>query len=165
MKQALSFIVILLAAALSCGLLTAQNLPAIPPSERILTTESVRNFWINTLQQQPVPAKPTGLHPEKQAAWQRDLDSRESLIKGIRNGDRNIDAKLAQLRHNAAAWRKQGNETEADAAETKLREIQEHLARLETLEIQRKAAQSQIDAAERLKGIEAEISAIRASCN
>ncbi len=165
MKKTFPSIVALLAAALSCGLLTARNLPSIPPSERILTIESVRNFWINSLQQQSIPTKPTGLHPEKQAAWQRNLDSRESLITAIRNGDRNIDARLAQLRHNATAWRKQGNETEAEAAEARLREIQEHLALLETLELQRKAAQSQIDAAERLKGIEAEIAAIRASCD
>lgn len=165
MKQAFPFIVILLAAALWCGSLAAQNLPAIPPSERILTTESVKNFWINTLQNQPVPAKPTRLHPEQQAAWQRDLDSRESLIRSIRNGDRNIDAKLAQLGHNAAAWRRQGNETEAEAAEAKAREIHIYLARLATLELQRKAAQSQIDAVERLKNIEAEIAAIRASCD
>ncbi|MES2922520.1 MAG: hypothetical protein V4819_13285 [Verrucomicrobiota bacterium] len=165
MKHAVPFIVILLAIGLSCVSPGAQDLPAIPPSDRILTTESVKNFWLNTLQQQPVPAKPTGLHPEQQAAWQQDLDSRASLIRAIRNGDRNTDAKLAELRHNATAWRQQGNGKDADAAEAKLREIQEHLARLETLEIQRKAAQSQIDAAETLKSIAAEIAAIRECCN
>ena len=165
MKQAVPFIVILLAAGLSCGSLAAQDLPEIPPSERILTTDSVKNFWLNSLQQQPIPTKPTGLHPEKQEVWQRELDSRESLIKAIRNGERNIDAKLAQLRHNAAAWRRQGNETEAEAAEAKHREIQEHLVLLEILELQRKATKAQIDSAEALKGIEAEIAAIRQSCH
>lgn len=165
MKHPASVIAILIAAVLSCEIARAQLLPAIPPSGRILTTGDVKNYWLNTLQNQPVPPKPTGLHPERQAGWQRDLDSRESMIRSIRKGDRNIDAKVAELTHNAEAWRRQGNEKEAEAAETKLREIRRHLALLETLELQRQAARSQIDAAERLKGIEARIAELRASCD
>lgn len=164
MKQIASFLAALLVHGLSCGGLAARSLPAIPPSTRILTTEQVKNYWINSLQHQPVPSKPSGLHPEQQSAWRRNLESLESLIRSVRNGERDTDAKLAQLRHNADAWHQLGNEPEAEAAETKLRVIQGYLALMETLEMQRKAAQSQIDAAERLKGIEAEIAALRASC-
>lgn len=165
MKLVVSFIAGLLALGLSCGGLAAQSLPAIPPSTRILTTDLVKNYWINSLQHKPIPSKPLALHPEQQSAWQRNLESLDFLIRSVRNGERDTDAKLAQLRHNADAWNQLGNEAEAEAAETKLRVIQGYLALMETLEMQRRAAQSQIDAAERVKNIEAEIAALRASCN
>ena len=41
----------------------------------------------------------------------------------------------------------------------------EHLARLETLELQREAARAQIEAAERIAEIEAEISRLRRLCD
>lgn len=165
MKLAFSFFAGLLAFGLSCGGLAAQSMPAIPPSTRILTTVQVKSYWVNSLQYLPVPSKPLGLHPQQQSAWQRNLESINSLIRSVRNGDRDTDAKLAQLRHNADAWHQLGNEPEAEAAETKLRLIQGYLALMDTLEMQRRAAQSQIDAAERVKNIEAEIAALRAACD
>ena len=164
MKKLVPIVAILLLGCLG-GRLAAQSLPTIPPSTRILTQEQVKNFWITSLQHQPIPPQPLGLHPERQSAWERSVVALDALIQSVRHGERDIDAKLVQLLHNAGAWHQLGNEKEAEAAEARLREIQGFLALMETLEMQRRAAQSQIDAAERLRDIEAEISALRAACN
>ena len=165
MKQAILRIVFLFGFLVSAACLQAGTLPNLPEADRILTMEEVKNYWINHLRQSPVPPKPNGLHPEDQRAWQADIETRKSLIQSIRNGDYDIHAKLAQLHQNANFWKTRKNDSDAEAAEGKIRELQEYLARLETLETLRKAAQSQIDAADRLKTIEAEISAIRRSCS
>ncbi|MES2661112.1 MAG: hypothetical protein V4689_20995 [Verrucomicrobiota bacterium] len=143
------------------GVLRAEPLPVIPASSRILTTELVKNFWINTLSRKPIPSKPSGLHPEMQAAWQRALDDRRATIQSIESGCRETEARLAMHSHNAAAWRMQGNETAALAAEAELRILHEHLAKLQLLEMQRHAAHAQIDAAERLREIESRLSNLR----
>ena len=59
---------VLLSLYLAAMAVRAEQLPAIPVSSRILDLEQVKNFWVNTLSRKPIPPKPTGLHPEQQAA-------------------------------------------------------------------------------------------------
>jgi hypothetical protein len=157
---------LLIAAVFASGKLLAAPMPDLPSSERILTLENVRSYWINTLQARPIPTKPLGLHPERQSEWQRKLNQRNALIESLRRGDYDTDANLAALRHNAAVWRQQGKLAEAEAADARIREINEHLSRMATLEMQRRAAQSQIDSAQRLKEMAAALSELNSSsCN
>lgn len=136
-------------------------LPAIPPSDRVITVQEVRNFWINQLLRLPIPTKPSGLYPQEQAAWRSRLNARKATLTAIESGHYGTEAKIVQLTHNAHAWRLKGNETEAKKAETELRNIELHLAKLATLSLQREAAQAQIDSAERIRAIEAEVSTCR----
>jgi hypothetical protein len=141
----------------------SETLPEIPGSSRVITFPQVRNFWIRALQAKPVPPKPNGLHPDRQSTWSRALADRNATIEAIRNGDHDTEALLVLHSHNAAAWRLSGNEEAAMAEEATLRELREHLARMHTLEFLARAAQSQIDSAERLRNIEAELESLRAT--
>lgn len=134
------FLIYLLAAALH-----SEPLPAIPASSRILTIEQVANFWVNTLSRKPVPSKPSGLHPERQAAWQRAFDDRRATILSVTHGYREGEARLAMLAHNSAAWRRQGNEQAALAADAELRRWAKHLSVMDTLAVWRQVGQTQIE--------------------
>ena len=134
---------------LAATALHAEPLPAIPASTRILTVEQVKNFWVNTLSRKPIPSKPSGLHPELQAAWQDALDDRRATIQSVTSGWREDEARLAMHSHNATAWRMQGNEKAALAAEAELRRWQRHLSVMDTLEMVRRAAQAGIDSRDR----------------
>lgn len=140
-------------------------MPQIPPSDRVLSVQEVKNFWINTIKKMPIPNKPTGLHPEKRHQWHAKLEWRKGFISDVRNGVYDTNAKLVQLKHNADAWHRQGNEKKSQVAKVQLREMNEHLARLEVLELQRRAAQAQINAAEKIRALEEEISLLRSSCS
>ena len=140
---------VLLMLYLAAAAVRAEQLPAIPGSSRILDLEQVKNFWVNTLSRKPIPSKPTGLHPEQQAAWQRALDDRHATIRSVMSGWREEEARLAMLSHNATAWRMQGNEMAAQNAEAELRRWQQHHSIMDTLQMVRRAAQSEIDARER----------------
>lgn len=96
----------------------------------------------------PVSPKPSGLYPKEQAAWKRRLDARESKFKAIEAGQYGTEARIAQLSHNAAAWRIKGNEEKAIKCDAELQIIEVYLAKLETLKLQRDAAQSQIETTE-----------------
>ena len=137
-----------------------ESLPTIPASDRILTVEQVRNFWINSLLRKPIPPKPSGLYPRQQATWRYQLATRQAAITAIESNQYATEARMAQLSHNSAAWRRRGNEVEANKCDAELRKIELHLAELETLSMQRAAAQAQIDAAERIKQLEATISSL-----
>lgn len=135
---------LLLCLLLPTSLRASEFLPAIPPSDRVITVQEVRNFWINQLLRLPIPAKPSGLYPQEQAAWRSRLNARKATLTAIETGHYGTEAKIAQLTHNAHAWRLKGNETEAKKAETELRSIELQLAKQETLRLQREAAQAQI---------------------
>lgn len=139
------------------------NLP-IKPSERILTSQEVKNGWVNATRALPIPSKPTGLHPKAQAEWRNGLERRKAFILAVESGVHDKRAEVIALEHNIGAWRLRGEEAKAVETEERLRELLEHHARLETLELQRRAALAQITTAERLRAVEAELSALRSSC-
>jgi hypothetical protein len=137
----------------------------IPPSDRILTVEEVKNFWINSVQCLPVPPEPSGLHPRAKEQWRDGLRRRQSFVRAVRSGVHDTRAIQVQLRHNARTWRLRGNEDEADTVTKQLRKLREHLARMNALKAQRRSALAQIAATEKLAAIEAELAALRSSCS
>jgi len=139
----------------------SDELPPIPASDRVITLREVRNFWINTLLKRPIPPKPSGLYPREQAAWICRMNERKAMLDAIEVGHFGTEARMAQLAHNAHAWRLKGNEKEAKMAESELRTIETHLSKLSTLNLQRLAAEAQIESAERLRAIEAGMSSWR----
>lgn len=143
----------------------AEQLVPIPPSDRVFTVTEIKNFWVNALRKLPMPKKPSGLHPEAQEEWRRNLNRRRAFVNSVRAGDYDTQAVIVQLGHNTEAWRWRGEEEKAEATLKKLRMRQEHLARMELLEMQRRAATTQIEALENLKAIEIELSALRSSCS
>ncbi len=146
-----------------CGVLTshATVLPEIPPSERILSIEEVRNYWVNTLRGRPVPPRPTGLHPDQQRQWSDMVRARQHLIERARQGEFDDQAAFVALRHNANAWRMRGDEEQAEKIEAKLRALEIHRKQLEVLETQRRAALAQIEMAERVAALESRLSSLR----
>lgn len=154
-------ILFILCLMLPGSLRASDFLPSIPRSDRVITVQEVRNFWINRLLRLPIPTKPSGLYPQEQAAWRSRLNARKATLTAIESGHYGTEAKIAQLTHNAHAWRLRGNEKEAKNAEAELRRIELHLAKLATLQLQREAAQAQIDSAERIRALEAEVSSCR----
>lgn len=136
----------------------------VPPSDRILTAGEVKNFWVNAVRALPVPNEPSGLHPGAQARWRRNLERRLDFVEAVRAGAHDTRAELVRLEHNREAWRRRGDEAQAAAAANRMRDLREHLARLETLRSQRQAARAQVETARTLEAIEAELAALRASC-
>lgn len=136
---------VLLLIHLLAAALRSEPLPAIPASTRILAIDQVENFWVNTLLRKTVPSKPSGLHPERQAAWQRALDDRRATILSVTHGYRENEARLAMLAHNSGAWRRLGNEQAAVAADAELRRWAKHLSVMDTLAVWREVGQSQIE--------------------
>lgn len=158
---------VLLASVLLAVAAPAGDFPdlVIPPSDRVLSMQEVKNHWINTVRDLPIPRKPNGLHPQARERWRANLQKRQDFIEAVRSGTHDTRAELARLEHNAEAWRRQGNEERAAATTTQLRGLREHLARLELLEVQRQAALAQIEASRQLAAIQAELDALRSSCS
>lgn len=152
---------LILCLVLPSSLRASDFLPSIPRSERVITLKEVRNFWINQLLRLPIPTKPSGLYPQAQAAWRCRLNARIATLTAIESGHYGTEAKIAQLTHNANAWRLKGNENEAKKSEAELRDLELHLAKLATLSLQREAAQAQIDSAARIRALEAEVASWR----
>lgn len=141
--------------------LQAADLAPLPPSDRIHSTEEVKHFWLNVLRHQPLPPKSTGLHPEKQRARDREIARRSKLMKEIRAGAHDIDARLASLEHNLGAWKLKGNQEAAKETEEELRSLNEHLAKVAALNAQRELALKASAAIDQIEALEAEISALR----
>jgi hypothetical protein len=141
----------------------ADKLPVLPEPQRVLTIRDVKNYWLNTLAAAPIPPRPLGLHPEEQRAWDRAVARRKDCIAAIKRGDYDTEARLAQFEHNIVAWRNSGDEKKARAEERKLLELREHIARMETMEEQKRAAAAQLEANQRLQRIEAEVSSLRSA--
>ena len=137
---------------------------SIPPSDRVLSVQEVKNFWINTTRMQRIPREPSRLHPDARAKWKRLVAQRQDFIEAIRSGDLDTEAELAQLKHNTVAWRLQGHPEKSEASSRKRRELETHLARLQSLSAQRLAALAQADAAVQIRRLDAERLAMRSSC-
>ncbi len=146
---------------LACAPLRAVSLPDIPPTDRVLTREEVKNFWLNALRAQPLPPKPTRLHMDKLRAWEARLESRKNLMAEIRGGLHDTNARLASLSHNVEAWKLLGNPAKSREAELELMALKEHLAKLETLEAQRRAAEQVVAMSNRISELQAEIDSLR----
>lgn len=140
----------------------ALELPGIPPSDRILSLEQVRNFWINSIRGARMPPRPNGLHPKEQEKWDRQLAERRRLVRAIREGTHDTRAQLARLEHNAAAWDRLGDDTRAAQAEERLHALREHLAKLAELEERRRLWVKLGESLDRIDALEAEISSLRA---
>ncbi|BCX48483.1 hypothetical protein HAHE_23910 [Haloferula helveola] len=140
-------------------------LPEIPRSDRVLSLDEVKNYWINTLCRAPLPAKGNGLHPEQQqrrvAAEQQILDR----IRQIREGKHDTAAQLARLAHNADAYDKLGDAAAAGETEARLFALREHLAKLAKLEAERALAEKLDEELDRIDSLEAEISSLKSQIN
>ncbi|MGJ8722946.1 MAG: hypothetical protein ACSHYB_00200 [Roseibacillus sp.] len=136
----------------------SRKLPKIPTSTRILTLEEVRNYWVNQLSRKSLPKKPSGLHPEKQARWRTLVTQRRQFIASIRAGHFQTEANLALLRHNFAAYTALKQDDEAEKTATKLRNLENHLAKMKTLRLQQEAAKKELAASQQLTALRNEIS-------
>jgi hypothetical protein len=145
---------------LACSL-KAGNLPSVPPSDRVLSTEEVKNYWLNAIPKKKLPPKANGLHPEDQAHRERVIQQRKNLMQQVRQGVHDTDAKLATLAHNVDAHTKRGEDQKAKHAEERLFALREHLSKLATLEVQRETARKLAEAHDQIAGLESEISALR----
>ncbi|MEK7951100.1 hypothetical protein [Luteolibacter soli] len=122
----------------------------MPPSDRVLTVEQVKTFWVSRLRSEALPSKSTALHPEKDAARRSEIHRRRGLMEEIRAGHHDLAARLVCLSHNVEAWSRLGDEPKSDAAEQRLIRLREHVAKLATLEAQREAAVKVGEAADRM---------------
>ena len=135
-----------------------QNFPQIPPSDRILTVTEVQNYWVHQLSNKPLPKKPTGLHPEKQAKWRNFVAQRNSFIASIQAGQFKTKATLAQLRHNSAAYTALKQDDEAAKTLAQLRDLEAHLEKMKTLRLQQDAAKKELADSKKLAALRNEIS-------
>lgn len=147
-------------ALLCLGRLAALELPAIPASDRVLTREEVKNFWMNHIQRSPLPPKGTGLHPDVQRAHAQAKVDRAKLIQRIKAGDFDTRAQLARLEHNVDALEKLGDMEAAKATEERLHKLREHLATLAKLQADRELAKRASEALDRIAALEAEIATL-----
>jgi hypothetical protein len=102
----------------------AQDLPTIPDSDRILTQDEVKNFWINSL---PVAQEPSRLARNYKGlieAYHEQIRSRQSFIAMIQSGEYDLQARIAMLRHNVATYRLKGAEEKAAALEERLEDLE-----------------------------------------
>lgn len=141
--------------------LSAANFPLVPPSDRVLTVQEVKSFWVNRLRSQPLPPKVTLLHPEKDAARRAEIHRRQALMEEIRIGQHDLAARLVCLSHNVEAWSRLGDEPKSEASEQRLIRLREHVAKLATLEAQRAAAVKVGEAADRMALMTEEIQQLK----
>lgn len=138
----------------------------IPESDRMLSTEEVKNFWIHQIRKALLGSRPLGLEPEKQKKWDALVAKRKGQIAAIKRGSYDNEARLAQLRHNAEAWKRLGNLEKSRGANQQMMELEVHLAQLEALEADKKKSEEEAKAAqasvEHMKRLESEIKALRA---
>jgi len=141
--------------------LTAAAFPMVPASDKVLTADGVKTFWVESLRSQPLPPKSTRLHPEKNAARKASISRRRGLMKEIRAGQHDLAARLVCLSHNVEAWGRQGNDLKSYETELQLLRLREHVAKIATLEAQREAAIKVGEAADRVGQMDAEIQRLR----
>jgi hypothetical protein len=137
--------------------LSAADFPVIPPSDRVLTVQEVKSYWLNRLRAQPLPPETTRLHPEKAAARRAEIRRRRALMEDIRAGHHDLAARLVCLSHNLEAWSRRGEDAKSDACEQRLIRLREHVATLAALEARREAAVKVGEAAERMAAMSEEI--------
>lgn len=114
--------------------LAAANFPVVPRSERVLSEEDVKDFWITRLRSMPFPPPEPG---ELEGESERELARRKALTQEIREGLHDVAARLVSLNHNVEAWIRRGNLDEAARTEERLVRLRERLARLAELEARR----------------------------
>ena len=141
--------------------LSAAHFPVVPPSDRVLTVEQVKTFWVSRLRTETLPPKATLLHPEKDATRRSEIQRRQGLMEEIRAGQHDLAARLVCLSHNVEAWSRLGDEPNSDATEQRLIRLREHVAKLATLEAQREAAVKVGEAADRMATMSEEIQRLK----
>ena len=141
--------------------LSAADFPVVPRSDRVLTVQEVKTFWLNRLRSQALPPEATLLHPEKDAARRNEIHRRRALMEQIRAGQHDLAARLVCLSHNVEAWSRLGDEEKSDAVEQRLIRLREHVAKLATLEAQRDAAVKVGEAADRMAAMSEEIQQLK----
>ncbi|MEP4076817.1 hypothetical protein [Haloferula sp.] len=149
---------------LVCSLHGAE-LPAIPESNRVLTSDEVKNYWLNAIPKMELPAKGNGLHPEQQAKRERKIEQRKTLMREIKSGKYDVDAKLASLSHNVVAHTQLGETDKAKMSEERLYLLREHLSKLATLKAQRDIAEKLSEATDQIASLKAEISSLEQTIN
>ena len=141
--------IVLLLALLAPLTTRAVELPKIPASTRILTTEEVQNYWFNTLRNQPRPKRPSGLYPLQQRMWDREREAEKARLRAILNGKYQSEALLAALTHNVEVYRALEKWEALAATQSEIQRILEHRSKMAALEAQRQSAERVANAAER----------------
>jgi hypothetical protein len=141
--------------------LSAADFPVVPLSDRVLTVEQVKTFWVKRLRSQALPPQATPYHPERNPVRRTEIQRRRGLTEEIRAGHHDLAARLVCLSHNVEAWSRLGDEPKSDAAEQRLIRLREHVAKLATLEAQREAAVKLGDAADRMVAMSEEIQQLK----
>lgn len=116
--------------------LAAANFPVVPRSERVLSEEDVKDFWITRLRSMPFPPPASG-ELEGESERERELARRKALTREIREGLHDVAARLVSLSHNVEVWSRRGDEHAAARTEATLVRLRERLARLAELEARR----------------------------
>jgi len=109
----------------------AQDFPAIPDSDRVLSQLEVKNFWINRL---PEPAQPSRGEPSYQTLvvlYFQKVGERHRLIQAIRAGRHDRLARIAALRHNIQAYLLKGDAASASKLSAELAAIEAPILRQE----------------------------------
>ncbi|MFT5857006.1 MAG: hypothetical protein ACI8XO_004264 [Verrucomicrobiales bacterium] len=122
---------------------SAQSLPEIPHSQRVISLEEVKNYWVNHL---PEPREPSRLAREYyrlNVQYHQQVGARHRLIQAISAGKQDAYAKLVMLRHNVVAYRLKGQDDQVLA-------LSEELEKLEAIVAKEKAENEQAERLERL---------------
>ena len=83
---------------------SAVELPEIPKSERVLSLQEVKNFWVNKL---PSPKEPSRLDRDYHkliVSHHQQVGERHRLIQAIKAGKYDQLAKIVMLEHNITAY-------------------------------------------------------------
>ena len=119
----------------------AADMPEIPNSYRVITVEQVKNYWIAKLPRALQPSRLSRNYAQENSLYHQRVGERHRLIREIRAGRHDYQAKVVMLRHNIVAWRLRGDND-------KVLELGEELEALEKAE----AAKRQEQRARRVGG-------------
>ena len=122
--RALYLSIILVVAAVMISPARALSLPEIPDSLRILSTQEVKNYWVNKM---PEPREPSRLAREYHTLiveYHREVGERHRLIQEIRAGRYDGYARIIMLRHNLQAYLLMGDDVQVAAVRTELEELE-----------------------------------------
>ena len=119
----------LLLVSLTAAAASAATFPEIPASQRILSQQEVKNYWVNKM---PTPAEPSRLARSYKTLivnYHKQVGERHRLIQAIRAGKHDRLAKIVMLRHNIKAYTSMGKHAKAAALNNELIALETALAR------------------------------------
>ncbi len=102
--------------------LTAADFPLVPRSDRVLTVNEVKRFWIDRLGTRSSEA------PQRRME-SADKSRETEVADEIRSGHHDVAARLVCLSHNIEAWTRLGNMEKAQESRRKLLRLRQCLAK------------------------------------